>query len=271
MNRSIGYYGFKIKHILRRFLNTTKKRYSLITIITIGIVLLLLFILWNNLYQKLYSEKYLINSIRYTSNSITTYNDSSLYSFISLSYICRHYFDIKLFGDNNLYRDQIQREYPFIDKITIVSFTNNVLILDIKFIKPSLLFLYKNRSYGAYKNKFILLDKKNSLWQGIPLVLLPIYLNDTSQSISWLLYDINIDKMLYDLLLLKSIPISWSVTYIPWGDKYIFWNNSLRIYFNAKKDINNQLIILFTLMNQYRWFNKLTQIDVGSLDNPIIK
>jgi hypothetical protein len=126
-------------------------------------------------------------------------------------------------------------------------------------------------SYGAYDNNLIVLGPQDSLWYGIPLVLLPIYLNESSQSISGLLYNININKMLYDLLLFKTVPISWSVTYIPWWDKYILRNNDIRIYFNAKKDINNQLVILSTLMSQYRWFDQLEQIDIGSLDNPIIK
>lgn len=269
-NRSIDYYGFKIRYILRRFFNSIKKTNSFVTITIIWIIILLL-ILWNNLYQKIYSDNYLINTIQYTSDSINTYNDESLYSFISLFYICRYYFDLKLFGNDSLYEEQIKSAYPFIDDITISSFSNNILILDVEFKKPSLRFLYKDVSYGAYDNNLILLNPEDSLWHGIPLVLLPIYLNQSSQSISGLLYNINIDKMLYDLLLLKTIPISWSVTYIPGWDKYILRNNDLRVYFNAKKDINHQIIMLSTLMNQYRWFDKLHQIDLGSLDNPIVK
>jgi hypothetical protein len=270
MKRSIDYYGFKVKYISRKFFNWIKKTHSLFTIIILWIIVLL-FILWNNLYQKIYSDNYLINTIRYTSGSINTYNDSSLYSFISLSYICRYYFDLKLFWNDALYENKIKAEYPFIDSISISSFSNNTLVLDIKFIKPSLRFLYKNTSYGVYGKNFIILGPQDSLWYGIPLVLLPIYLNESSQSIAGLLYNINTDKMLYDLLLLKTVPISWSVTYIPWWDKYILRNNDIRIYFNAKKDINHQLFILSTLMSQYRWFDQLRQIDIGSLDNPIIK
>jgi len=256
--------------MLRKFFNWIKKTYSLITFITLWIAILL-FILWNNIYQKIYSDIYIINSVRYTSDSINTYNDTSLYSLISLSYLCRYYFDLKIFGDDVLYEKKIKQQYPFIDTVTINSFANNKLVLDIKFIKPSLRFLYKNILYGAYDHDLIVLGPQDSLWSNIPLVLLPIYLNESSQSISWLLYNINTDKILYDLLLLKTVPISWSVTYIPWWDKYILRNADIRIYFNAKKDINNQLLILSTLMNQYRWFDQLRQIDVGSLDNPIIK
>lgn len=270
MNRSIDYYGFKVKYMLRKFFNWMKKTHSFVTIIVAWIGILLL-ILWNNLYQRVYSDEYLINSIRYTSDSINTYNDPSLYSFISLSYICRYYFDLQLFGNDSVYEDQIKAQYPFIDSVTISSFNNNTLVLDIKFIKPSLRFFYKNMSYGAYDKNLIVLGPQDSLWYGIPLVLLPIYLNESSQSISGLLYNINTDKMLYDLLLLKTVPISWSVTYIPWWDKYILRNNDVRIYFNAKKDINHQIVILSTLMSQYRWFDQLHQIDIGSLDNPIVK
>ncbi len=270
MSRPINYYGFRVKYILRKFLNWIKKTYSIITIVVIWICILLS-ILWNNLYQKVYSDQYLINNIRYTADSINSYNDPFLYNFISLSYICRYYFDIKIFGNDDIYEKKIKDQYPFIDSIVINNFNNNILVLDIKFIKPSLRFLYKNVSYGAYDKNLIVLWPQDSLWNGIPLVLLPIYLNESSKSISWLLYNINTDKMLYDLLLLKTVPISWSITYIPWWDKYILRNDDIRVYFNAKKDINKQLVVLSTLINQYRWFDKLQQIDIGSLDNPIIK
>jgi hypothetical protein len=196
-----------------------------------------------------------------------------MYNFISLWYICRYYFDVTLFGNANWYESKVKEEYPFIDTITIKGFNNNKLILDIKFKKPVLRFLYKNELYWAYNShsRLILLGKKDELWYNIPLILLPIYLNDSSQSIEWLLYNIDIDKMLYDFIMLKTIALSWSITYIPWWDKYIFRNDDIRIYFNGKKNINQQLLILSTLMTQYKWFHQLKQIDIGSLDNPIVK
>jgi hypothetical protein len=86
-----------------------------------------------------------------------------MYSSISLAYICRYYFDLKFFGNDDLYEKQIKDQYPFIDSVTISSFNNNILVLDIKFIKPSLRFFYKNMSYGAYDNNLIVLGPQDSL------------------------------------------------------------------------------------------------------------
>ncbi len=271
MRRSIDYYGFALKHTLRKLFHSIKKPQSFVISIILW-VCVVLFILWNNIYNKLYSADYLVNKVHYTKDSLQLYNDPWMYSFISLSYLCRYYFDITLFGNEDWYESQIKEQYPFIDTITIQGFNNNTLVLDIKFKKPTLRFLYKDESYWAYNDhNLILLGRKDELWYGVPLILLPIYLNDSSESIKWLLYNIDINKMLYDLIVLKTIPLSWSITYIPGWDKYIFRNSTIRIYFNAKKNINQQLLTLFTLMNQYKWFGNLKQIDVGSLDNPIVK
>lgn len=271
MIRPIGYYGFKIKYITRRFFHSMKKPQSFGGFIIIWI-LTVLWILWYNLYTRIHSADYLINRVNYTKDSISVYNNSWLYNFIALFYICKYYFDINVFGMQGWYEKQIKAQYPFIDNIVINGFNNNILLLDIKFKKPSLRFLYNNKIYWAYTDhKLIEISKEDGLWSDTPLVLLPIYLNESSPSIDGLLYNVDIDKMLYDLTLLSTMPLSWSITYIPWGDKYIFRNNDIRIYFNAKKNINQQLITLFTLMSQYRWFSKFKQIDIGSLDNPIVK
>jgi hypothetical protein len=270
MNRSFKYYGFRLQYIQHKISKFFRKSTS----ISLSIIIIIwIVIIWfsYSIYNKLYSADYRIDSIGYTIESINTYNDPLLYNTISLWYICRYYSDVKLLWDEKTYDKKIQEEFPFIESISIVSFSKNKLILDVKFHKPLLRFMYKNDIYWAYKNNLIILWTKDTLGYGIPLILLPQYLQWSSSDISWLLYNINLDKMLYDLLLLKSSSLSWSITYIPWGDKYILRNKDIRVYFNAKKDINHQLMILSTLMTEYRWFKDIKQIDVGSLDNPIVK
>jgi hypothetical protein len=270
MDRSIQHSMFRFKYKLSKSFHWKRKNYFSFLIIIVWILLILL-LLWDRLYHKFYSETYQVTTIQYTARSLDMYNNNSFYSFVWLSYACRYYFDIKLFDDSTIYEQDIKNNYPFVESIKIVSFANNTLILDVIFIEPTLRFLYKNELYGAYPKNLLQINQKDWLWSGSPVVLLPIYLNKSSQSISGLLYGIDINKMLYDLLLLKAVPLSWSITYIPWWDKYILWNNDIRIYFNAKKDINAQLILLFILIDQYRWFGSLKQIDVGSLDNPIVR
>lgn len=270
MNNSLGYYGFKIQYILRKFIKLFHKARS-INIVIILILLLVLSLLIYNVNSRIYSEDYKIKTIRYTKTSISQYSDPEIYSYISTLYSWKYYSDISLFWDNRDYNVIVKNQYPFVDKIKINWFASNVLLIDVEFNKPLLRFLYKDMIYGAYTNNLLPLSGSDGLNTWVPLILLPIYLKDLSVSISWLLYDIDVSKMLYDFLLLKTFPISGSITYIPWWNKYILRNNDLRIYFNAKKDINSQLWILSTLMTEYRWFDKLKQIDIGSLDNPIVK
>lgn len=269
-NRSRSYYKYKLQYIWRKLFASIKTPTSL-SLWIVGIVWCVSFWLGYKIHYQLYSDQYRIDKIVYTSDSFSSYNDPNLYNYITLRYLCRYYSDIKIFHDHEWYVESIQQQYPFIRDITLSEFSDNTLVLKVSYDKPMLRFVYKDNIYGAYTHSTILLGPKDSLGNGIPILRLPIYLTTSSPAISWLLYNMDLHKILYDYLLLKTFPLSWSVTYIPWWDKYILRNNSLRIYFNAKKNMISQLHILQILMSQYRWFNTLHQIDVGSLDNPIVK
>ncbi len=270
MNNSLGYYGFKLQYIWRRFMKMFRKARSINIVIIIVLSSILAFFIYN-INSRIYSDQYKVSSIRFTKKSVNQYNDAQLYTHIAELYSWKYYSDISAFWDHKDYNEILTVQYPFIESINIKGFSNNTLLLDVVFTKPLLRFLYKDEFYGAYHNLLLPLNTTDELNNGTPLMLLPIYLKESSISISWLLYEVDISKMLYDLLLLKTVPISWSVTYIPGWDRYILRNNDVRIYLNAKKDINTQLWILSTLMSQYKWFNQLKQIDIGSLDNPIVK
>lgn len=266
--RSSSIFNFKsIQYKLKSF---WKKKHTINVFIVVWLLLLVGF--WYiNIRNKLYSSVYSIDRITYTKNSLLSYNDSMFYNDISLLYLCRSYSDVKIFWDNVEYVKVIKEKYPFVDTVQIKGFANNTLWLEITFVKPIMRFLYKDTLYGAYSDDLIKLRAEDSIWFGLPLILLPWYLQNSSASVSGLLYNLDMNKMLYDVLLLKSIPLSWTITYIPGWDKYIYSNDSLRVYFNAKKNILSQIVVLSTLMTQYRGFDKLQQIDVGSLDTPIIK
>lgn len=207
----------------------------------------------------------------YTSWSFQQYSDPEVYTAIWEMYSGTYYTALRMFRETNITLDTVKEKYPFIQDVIIEKYANNTLLLHVEFVKPSLRFRYKESIYGMYDTYALPIRSWEILWNGTPLILLPIYLSGSSESISWVLYGINTKKILYDYLLLKTSPIHGSITYIPGGDKYILWNDKLRIYFNAKKDLNKQLLTLYLLMNNYQPFSTLEQIDLWSIDNPIVR
>lgn len=270
MRRTQHYYRYKLWNFWRNFLRRVRKNFSFSLLLFVVLsIWLLLFVYW--LKGKIYAPKYHISKVIYTSWSFQQYKDPEMYSNISQMYSGTYYTALRMFREQNFSLSELQDKYPFIEDVEISQYANNTLVLDVKFIKPALRFRYKDEIYWVYNTYTLPIGSWESLWNGTPLMLLPIYLSGSSESISWVLYGIDVKKLLYDYLLIKTSSIPWTITYIPGWDKYILWNDKLRIYFNAKKDINKQLFTLSLLINNYQPFKTLEQIDLWSIDNPIVK
>ncbi len=242
-----------------------------IVLYVMGIVLLVGLVLWESIRVRLYNPDYLIQKVVFSTGSIASYDDVALFDRIVHIYSGSYYSTARLGGDVSHMIDDVIKEMVYVDSIIPLWFSHNTLLVDVKFKNPAFKFRYKDQEYGIYTTTFIPLHPDDQLGQSSPLILLPLYLSGSSESISGVLYSVNVEKMLYDYLLLQTSPIQWSLTYIPGGEKYVIWNPNQRVYFNAKKNISQQLTTLYILKNNYNGFEDLKQIDVWSLANPIVK
>ena len=271
IKKSRWYYKSKIWRWWYRFLHSVTKPGSLLFYV-IGLIVVVWLVLSRSIRSRLYQPEYLIKKVLFTTWSIAQYNDIELFDKIIQIYSWSYYSTTRIWWTTSNMVEKLLSEKPYVSSIDVSSFSQNTLIVDVSFSSPLLRFRYNDKYYGIYQDKTaLLLSTWDLLGQDKPLILLPLYLSGTSESISWVLYNISAEKLLYDYLLLQTSPIQWSLTYIPWGEKYIIWNPNQRVYLNAKKDIAQQLLLLYTLKNNYNGFENLKQIDVWSLVNPIIK
>lgn len=270
MIRKSWYYKFQLLYWFRKVLASLLRPRSIVLYV-IGIIVLVWLVLFRSIRSRLYNPEYRITKVLLTTWSVAVYNDITLFDRIVQVYSGSYYSTIRIGSmESNIIKD-IENSTPYVDLISPVSFSNNTLLVDVKFKNPSFRFRYKDKEYAIYNKTYIELGSGDTLGQNTPLILLPLYLSGTSESISGVLYNVNVEKMLYDYLLLQTSPIQWSITYVPGWEKYIIWNPNQRVYFNTKKDIGQQLNTLYILKNNYNGFETLSQIDVGSLVNPIVK
>ena len=268
MRKRRSYIWFKFRHWFRKITRAILKPRSVV-VYSILALCLLGYIFFQSIKWKLYSDKYLIQKILFTTWTVASYDDEVILSDIISIYSWSYYSTLRLGNNASKQINQYIDDSPFIQSINPVSFADNVLVLEVIFVQPLFRFLYNNQQYGIYHEKFLPLYSGNTLGGATPLILLPLYLSGTSASMDGVMYYVDTDKMLLDYFLLKSAPIQWSITYIPWGEKYVIRNPLQKVYLNAKKDLKKQLSILYTLKSNYTWFNDLEIIDIGSLENPI--
>ena len=270
IRRSKWYYKFKISYWFRKVFAWLLKPRSILLYV-IGIIGIVSLVLILSIRSRLYNSEYLITKVMFTTGSVASYNDIELFDQIVKIYSGSYYSTVRIGNSASDIIEGLENTTSHVENIIPTSFSNNTLLVEVQFKNPSLRFRYNDTEYGIYDKTFIPLSTGDSLGQKTPLILLPLYLSGTSPSISWVLYNVDVNKILYDYLLLQTSPIQWSLTYIPGGEKYIIWNPNQRVYFNAKKDIWQQLNTLYILKNNYNGFESLSQIDVWSLPNPIIK
>lgn len=268
--RRTKYKGYQLHRMMRRF-TLFCKQYLSLSMVVMWLLLLIWIFLFVSLRSKIYHPTYKIDTILFTSWSIATHDDPILYASIVDIYSGTYYTSMKWFRPKLYVTEAIQSIYPVVRDIQEIEFANNTLLLDISFQQPLLRIRYHDGDYALYPDYFVSLWWDDTLATSTPLVLLPIYLSGTSTSLSGILYGLSPYKLLTDYLLLKTAPIQWSLTYVPWWEKYILRNEQQRVYFNTRKDISTQLLKLILLYKHYPWFDNLKQIDVGSIADPIVR
>ena len=270
MIRRKKHYKFQFSRWSQKIIKSVLKPNSMILYV-LWIVFVIGLFLTFNIRSRIYNSDYIISKVVFSTWSLASYNDSELFNDIIHIYSWTYYSTIRIGSTISSIIDTLVMKKWYISSIIPVSFSNNVLLVDVKFKEPMLKFYYNNMEYAIYENTFVPLSTGDQLGMKTPMISLPLYLSGTSQSISWILYNISVQKMLTDYLLLQTSPIQWTLTYIPGGEKYVIRNPNQKVYFNTKKDISKQLSLLYILKNNYNGFEDLKQIDVWSLDNPIVK
>ena len=216
------------------------------------------------------NDSYRIRHVRYTTTDIQHYPNIDMYTMISAS----------LTGESLRYRsiiwynaiaEDIYRRLPYIAHLAFTPQWPSTIHVDITFREPPLIMHYMTGTWAVYSWWYTIpLFSGNTLGRDAKLLRLPVYLTGLSH-LSGIFFDVWFDKIYHDRVLLDPLIATWwFVTYIPGGEKYILVNGPYRYYFNAKKDIQNQIDMLLYFKNNYAWFASVTQVDLWSLNYPIV-
>lgn len=217
-----------------------------------------------------HQERFLIKKIAYVSSSLSVYPiDVDTWAIIPM-YHNKYYSDIQLFRQQDNIVDTLQQQYPFIENVIIKSFNNNRIVLEPIFKEPPLVLLQVDKRFALYPHYILPLSTGDLLGRNSTLLHLPQYLSG-AVSLSGFLYTQDVIELAHTVKRIYDINLSGSVTYMPGGEKFVYWTDRLHIYFNAKKWLSWQLEQLDILRERYPEFQKLIKIDIGSSDFPIVR
>lgn len=250
-----------------------KKRFGRLPSYIIWLILSVILIgsigIWSYLFFT--NDNYRIQSVRYTLENIKQYNNIDTYTKITsyLSGESLRYRSLLWYGD---IIDAVQQTIPYIDTLSFVAQWPSTVRVVINFFDPLIILQYQDKKRAVYSGWYAIpLFSWNTLGMGSKYIRLPVYLSGTDV-LSGIFFTTPFEKVYYDRISLDPYIMSWwFITYIPWGEKYVLVNGDYRYYFNAKKDIESQIRTLLDLKKYYKDFNRLKQIDIGSLSYPIVQ
>ncbi len=173
------------------------------------------------------------------------------------------------FGKSTL-TTKMKESFPFIEKLNIVAKTPSSILVTIIFWEPEIIFLQKDKKLGAVKWKIFTIFSGDIRWENAIKIYLPDYWNNTN--LSGIFHKIDHQTLLNQITLIQEkIPWIQQIIYIPGWNKIIVKTSIMSIYLDNNKSISDQIEKLLLLQQNYRDFPKIKEIDLSSLDTPIIK
>jgi hypothetical protein len=257
---------------LRKFLKTINslKEKKIIWII-IWIILLILWI--NILIQKtIYKSENTINKISFTKADMWEYDNPYLYKDIQETLEWKNYYHYKFFRLEE-FQEKLKEEYFIVEKLEIQKTKNLKYIVNIDFTKPDIIVKDWIRTVGIINGNFFDIYKGNSIWTWIINILIPEYIQNFKN------FDGFFNKVKEKEFLLQmntlNIFFEWNldnIQYLPWWSRTIITTLDWKtIFFSNIKPLSKQLKRLYILQNDNNLYNTYNEIDLGSLDEIIVK
>lgn len=265
----------KFKAILNKKLKYLKifiKKNSKLTYIFIWILLFFISI-WIFLDKTFLSLKHNLKIIDFAQQSIDAYDEPKLYKQIKKDLVWKNYFILKLFEMKDII-ENLKKDYPIIDDISLVKVTTNHIMVNIKFIDPNIIFYDKSRILWSKDEFFFEIYTWSSLLKWRKMIDIPTHTNKYDD-MDWFYYMVPEKKL--KLQFDEVISFLWinnivNIEYLPWWSKTIITLNKWqKIFFDNIKPITDQLNKYYIISLNYPEFDKLKEIDLWSSNDIIIK
>lgn len=238
------------------------------------IIWAILLIIWINiLIQKtVYKAENLINEISFTKKNMEEYDNPYLYRDIQEELEWKNYYHYKLFKLKD-FEEQLKEKYFVIKELKIQKTKNLKYLIDISFIKPDIILQDWVRNIWMIDWNFFDIYEWNNIWSWVNSILIPEY-TQSLKTLDWFFNKINKEEFLLQINTI-NIFFEWninSIKYLPgWSKTLVNTLDGKKIYFNNIKPLSEQLEKLYIYQSDKNLYEKYKEIDLGSLDEVIVK
>lgn len=259
-----------LKKKIRYFLHNFKKKKKLY--ISITVVVLITLIIYITLQQTIFSEKYDIQEINYSKESVEKYDNPYLYKEIKEKIKDKNFY-IFTFFQKNKFLKKLQKKYPILKDIQLHFKNTQRVVVTTNFCQPNLVFFNWENLKWSLKENFVELSSWSLLLSGKQEIYLPDYTKKIKNR-SWFFYKISENKLSNQIKQIKNF--FWEsidkIHYLPgWSKTIVSTKKGKKIYINNLKNIIKQFQKYSILKEKYKNFQNLEKIDLWSNKSIIIK
>lgn len=244
-------------------------------IIIITIITLLIIGLNYVVNKTIFLPKYNITQVNFSEKTLEVDNNPYLFKDIKQYLIGKNYFIVSKFKKGSI-ESEIKEKYKTVKNLDIFFVSDNNIWVDITFSKPNIIF-QSNIGYLGSKN-WVLYEifSWSILLSWAEFIHLPEYFNYKNESeLEWFFYLTKEKDLTFQIAEIKDFigkDKIEKITYLPWWWKTILnLVNKKNIYFDNTKSITDQIDKLVSLQKNYTEYETITEIDLWSMDNIIIK
>lgn len=233
----------------------------------VSIIIALGFVFTYIFQSTIFSSDYTITSVRYDSWSVSLFDEPALYSTISKNLQGKNYYLMRLFGKWDVFAT-IQEQFPMVSSMDIFFLEKNTAAVSLRFDDPLMVVVAGERKFAVYDATNILpLYPQNTLWQDTVQLMLADYASGMD-TLDGLFFRVAPDTLFTQLLSFDDyFRKPYTVLYFPGVEKtQITAADGKVLYINNLGDIDAQLAKIDMLKKYYPEFDRLWQIDLGSLD-----
>lgn len=214
--------------------------------------------------SSIFNHQYTIKRVIYDSWDIVWYDEPYLYKHINTRIKGENYYVAKLYLSRVL-RD-IKSTYPMVTDINIEYRSSNTVAIKLTFKPIDMVIRNQEIRFALIDGVLLPIYSGNAIAKGIQILDLPPYLSGMNY-LSGLFYRQPATGLVQQVSLLYQW-FSWlnHIEYLPWWERSIVYSEGKKFYINNLWDIPNQIRNFQLLKKYYKDYNKLWDIDLGSLE-----
>ena len=216
-----------------------------------------------------FKSEFTMNQVKWSEQTIATYEDIDLFNIIAREIRGNNYYMLKNF-EKSAILDLTKASYPFVHDIQFQLETGNTLWINIEYTEP--LFKVKlgeKEFWIRWEHQFYEIQSGMTLGHDSFIVDTPQYLTGIS-TLSGFFYQVRLIDFIHIIPLIQEhVPNMNRFVYLAGSTRFaIFTDNGQTLYFNfqGQESLNEQFEKYHNLQQYYKDFDRLTTIDLGSLD-----